>query len=191
MALPTFPFSPLPAGTERFKNWGESVQRYDSGERQGLSPFVRPLYQWTFPINNMTEIKQSSLWSFWDTRKGQTLPFLMKDPYDSQVNSVVAIRSGISAGTLFLYDTNSYMLRADTTTIGSLFSTLSGYVLLGTDYNYDQDSGVLTITTKSNTDVWRAMSMSYFKKVAFASEYRERSPIWNVFDAVISIEELP
>jgi hypothetical protein len=191
MALLTFPFSPLPAGTDRFKNWNEEDITYDSGDSQGLTAFFKPLYEYNMPMQGYTEVKQSSLWSFWDKVKGKVTPFLMKDPYDNNVSSVLAVRSGISTGTLFLYDVNSYMVRADTTSIGSLFSALSGYVNLITNYTYDQDSGVLTFVTKSNTDVWGARSMAYFKKVKFTGAYREASPIWNVFHTNLSLKELP
>jgi hypothetical protein len=186
-----FPFSPLPAGLERNKNWNVEVQEYDNGDSQGLSAFVKPLYEWSLPMQNYNEIKQSSLWSFWDTQHGAAIPFLIKDAYDNRVNSVLAVRSGISTGTLYLYDTNSYMIRADTTTIGSMFSALSGYVRLGTNYNYDQDSGVLTLTTKATTDTWSARSAQYFKKARFVGDFKERSPIWNIFAGNLNIKEMP
>src|SRR4051812_23466691 len=123
MSYYTFPFSPFPAGTTRMKDWNEAVQEYDSGDSQGLSPWIKPLYRYTLPLNNYTEIKQSSLWHFWDLTKGKTIPFLLRDPYDYAINSVLAVRSGISAGSFFLYDTNSFMVRPDTTTVGSFFSS--------------------------------------------------------------------
>jgi hypothetical protein len=187
----TFPFSPFPGGTTRMKDWNSAQQDFDSGDRVGLSNWIRPLYRYTLPIQNMTEIKQSSLWAFWDSVRANAFPFLLKDPYDNAVNSVMGVRSGTSTGTLFLYDTRSYMVRADTTSVGSLFSALSGYVKLGTDYNYDQDSGVLTLVTKSNTDVWGVRSMSYFKKCFFRGDYKETSRIWNIFNGQLQIDEVP
>jgi hypothetical protein len=176
-----FPSSPMPAGMERLKHWGEDVQEYDSGEMQGISPYAKPLYEWSLPFQNYTEIRQSSLWSFYDAVKGRTTPFLIKD----------AVNSGPTSGSLYLYDTNSYMVRADTTTIGSLFSALSGYVRLGTNYNYDQDNGIFTITTKANTDTWGVRSMQYFRKARFMTQMREASPIWNVFKTNLTIKEQP
>jgi hypothetical protein len=188
----TFPFSPLPAGTERFKNWGESDIAYDSGDRQGLSPWIKPLYDYVMPLNNYNEIKQSSLWAFVDLVKQTTSPFLMKDPYDYRVNSVMGVRSGIiSAATLFMFDTNSYMVRADTTSIGSLFSTLSGYVRNGFEFNYDQDSGLLTVNSKTITDVWGVRSMTYYKKVKFTTPFKETSKMWNVFAGNVTMSEMP
>lgn len=192
MALLTFPFSPLPAGTERFKSWGESDVLYDSGERQGLSPYIKPLYEYSLPLHNYTEIKQSSLWAFWDSVKGRTSPWLMKDPYDYIVNSVMGVRSGITnAATVFIFDTNSYMVRPDTTTIGSMFSTLSGYVRNGFEYSLDQDTGLVVVNTKATTDVWGVRSMQYYKKVKFASDFKETSPMWNIFNATLQVKEMP
>lgn len=191
MSLPIFPVSPLPAGMTRTIDWGETDTRYDSGAHQTDTAFVRPLYQWDVDYKLFTEIKQSSLFQFQNNVKGMTLRFLMKDAYDFRVNSVMAVRSGISTGTLFLFDTNSFFVRADTTTIGSLFSTLSGYVKLGTDYSYDQDTGLFTITGKATTDVWGVRSMQYFRKCMFASPYVETSQLWNIFAAGLKIAELP
>lgn len=181
----------LYGGLTRVKSWGANIVRYDSGMRQSDTAFLKPLYNWSFSIPYMNEFRQSSLWHFIDQQRGEVDPFLMKDSYDYQINSVLAVRSGLSTGTLYLYDTNSYMVRADTTTIGSLFSSLSGYVTLGTNYSYEQDTGILTLTTKASTDVWGVRSAQYFKKCAFAQPYQEQSPSWNIFGASIVIEELP
>lgn len=193
MSLLIFPLTPLPTEIERYKDWNESVERYDSGERQAASPYLKPLYHYTVNIKLMTEVKQSSLWYFIDSVKGMTSPFLMKDPYDLYVNSVMGVRSGITnAATLFLYDTRSYMVRADTVTVGSLFSVLSGYVRNGVEYSYDQDSGVLTVNTKAITDIWGVRSMQYWKKVAFENQYKEVSKLWNLFSVSgMQLSELP
>lgn len=192
MALLTFPYSPLPANLSRIKDWGENTTRYDSGEQQSDTPYVKPLYQWTVPIKLYTEVHQALLSRFWDQVRATTDPFLIKDAYDLQVNSVLGVRSGITnAATLFLYDTNSYMVRCDTTTIGSLFSTLSGYVALGTQYGYDQDSGLLTVNTKATADVWGVRSMQYYRKAKFSTPMNETSQLWNIFATQLTIVELP
>jgi hypothetical protein len=192
VSLMTFPFSPLPAGTSRMKDWNSAVQEYDSGDSQGLSPWIKPLYRYSLPLNNYTEIKQSSLWHFWDLVKGATIPFLLRDPYDYSINSVLAVRSGITnAATLFFYDVNSYMVRPDTVFTGSLFSALSGYVRLGIEYGLDQDSGILTVNTKAVTDVWGVRSMFYLKKCRFSGDHNETSPLWNVFNSNLSVKEMP
>lgn len=192
MGLPIFPFSPLPANLQRSKNWGELVTRYDSGAKQGSTAYVRPLYDWVVPIKLMTEIKQAALWAFWDTVKGTTLPFLMKDAYDFCINSVVAVSSGITnAATLFLFDTNSYFIRVDTTFVSTLLSASSGFVTLGHEYNYDQDSGLFTVNTKAPADIWTVQSAQYYKKASFNGDYQETSQLWNIFATQLTIEELP
>lgn len=190
MALPIFPTSPMPAELDRTPYWKVDAVNYDSGAYQAVTPFQKPLYRWSIPIKLMTEVRQSSLFNFWNSLKGRTQPFLMKDPYDFRVNSALAVNSGTGAGSLFLYDINSYSVRADTTTIGSLFSAISGYVTLGVEYNYNQDTGVLTVVTKSNTDTWGVRSMQYYRKCVFGEDYRERSIIWNLFGAQLSIKEI-
>lgn len=192
MALPIFPFSPLPANLERFKNWNENDITYDSGEHQTDTAFVKPLYTYTVPVKLMTEIKQSSVWAFWDDRKGGTRPFLMKDPYDYAVASVMTVRSGITnASTLFFRDTRSFSIRPDTVTVGSMVSALSGYVTLGVEYGIEQDTGILTVNSKAVTDVWGARSLAYFKKVKWTSPYKETSQLWNIFATSWTFVELP
>jgi hypothetical protein len=193
MSLPIFPVSPVPAALDRTYNWNENVVWYDSGDAQGDSAYSRPLYQYNMPLTYYNEITQSSLWYFFNGqggRKGQTKPFLMKDPYDYKVFSALAVASGVSAGTLFLYDVNSYRIRADTVTIGSLFSVLSGYVKLGTNYNYDQDTGTLTITTKASTDTWSVRSAEYFRKCRLSTQFKETAAIWNNFNATLTVNEV-
>lgn len=190
MSLPIFPMSPMPGGTDRTFRWGTSVQFYDSGASQGNSPFLRPLIDYNMPLSNINEIKQTSLNYFINVlTRGPTIPFLMKDPYLFRVQSVLAVRSGYASGsgTLNLYDLNSWFIRADTTTIGSLFSATSGYVRLGVEYNYDQDTGVFTVNTKLVSDVWGARSIEHFQKVRFVNDYREQSPIWNIFGAQLEM----
>lgn len=191
MSLSIFPLSPLPGGLTRTKNWNENVTTYDSGVKQGDTNWVRPLFQWTVPVSLFTEIKQSSLWSFYDVTHGMTRPFLLKDAYDYQVTSVFLCGSGFTVGSFFTRDVNSYVVRCDTTTIGSLFSTLSGYVTLGHEFSYSQDSGVITVNTKASGDVWSVRSMEYFKKGSFSTPYAETSPMWNIFQTQFTIEEWP
>lgn len=190
--LPIMPFSPLPANIQRTWNWGENVVIYDTGEQQADTAFVKPLLQWDCPIKLMTEIKQSSLEAFQNATKGQTRPFLMKDPYEYQVTSVMGVNSGVTnAATLYFYDTRSYTVRPDSTTVSTLFSTLSGFVTLGTEFSLDQDTGIVTVNTKDVTDVWGVRSMEYYRKCKFASQYAETSVLWNIFGATLKIVELP
>lgn len=191
MPYPIFPVSPLPADLDRTPSWNTDRVRYDSGARQGFSTYARPLWEYDVSFSNMNEVKEAVLVTFIHSVRGMTDPFLMKDPYDFRVNSVVAVRSGITnAATLFLYDTRSYQMRVDTFSIGSLFSSLSGYVRLGVEYGYEQDTGLFTVNTKAATDIWGVRSGEFFRKCAFISDYRERSRLWNQFGATVKIEEI-
>lgn len=185
-----WPASPLPAGLQRIPYWQNDDVDFDSGAFQSRTTFLRPLYRYTIPFQNFNETKQALIIDFWNARRGKAQPFLMKDPYDYAVSSVLGVRSGIVVGSAQLFDTNSFFVRADTTTIGSLFSSLSGYVTLGSEFQYDQDTGVLTVNTKAATDVWGVRSMEYFRKVRFKSDYQETATIWNVFNAQLTMWEV-
>ena len=191
MAYPIFPVSPMPANIDRNAFWKVDKVKYDSGARQAMTTFVRPLYRYRIPIPVYNEVKQAAVISFWNAVQGETQPFFMKDPYDYTVNSVIVVRSGlISAATVYIYDTNSFKVFADTTTVGSLFSSLSGYVTAGSEYTIEQDTGILRVNTKATTDVWRANSMQYFRKCAFEQTYNERAIIWNIFGTELTVEEM-
>lgn len=189
MSLNIFPI-PVNGGVTRVKSWGANIVRYDSGLRQADTAFLKPLYNYQIDIPYMNEFRQSSLWHFIDLQQSEVNPFLFKDPYDYIVNSVMGVRSGITVGTVQFFDTNSFALRPDSLTIGSLSSVLSVYVTYG-QYSYDQDSGILMVNTKAATDVWGVRSMQYFKKCAFSQGYTEISPSWNIFQGTLYIEELP
>jgi hypothetical protein len=192
MSYLTFPFTPLPADLTRTFDWGENETRYDSGEYQTDTNYVKPLMQYDVNVKLMLDTKQAALKTFVNSVKGRTQPFLMKDPYDYQINSTLAAQSGVTnAATLFLYDTNGFMVRADTTTIGSLFSALSGYVRLGTQFSYEQDTGILTVNTKATADVWGVRSATYYRKCKFVAPYAETSALWNIFSTTMKIAELP
>lgn len=192
MSLPTMPYSPLPANIERTWNWGENVVVYDNGEQQADSPFVKPLLQWSAPIKLFTEIKQSSLEAFQNATKGMTRPFLMKDPYEYAVGSVQVASAGVvNAATLYFRDTRSYTIRPDSTSVQTLFSSLSGYVTNGVEFSADQDTGIITVNTKDSADVWSGRSLSYYRKCKFSAPYVETSQLWNIFATTLSIVELP
>lgn len=193
MSYPTFPYSPLPGSLTRQFIWNEDVDVYDSGESQSATAYQKPLLLWNIPIKLLPDTRQNSLAQFWNNQKGRTLPFLIKDPRYSQITSVLAVDSGITGtGTLFLYDTNSWMVRADTTTIGSLFSSLSGFVKLGTNYNYEQDTGIMTLITKASTDIWGCRSIEYFRKARFDNQYNPVETIWGIFEVSdIQVREIP
>ncbi len=192
--LATFPYSPMPGGMTREAFWNTNNQTYDSGVQQGFSNFVKPLYRYTIPLSLYNELKQSSVWQFFrDTTRGMTIPFLIKDPYDQFSAPVTAVRSGLTNGaSLALYDTKSYSIRVDTLSIGSLSSTLSGFVRLGTNYSYNVDSGMLVVNTKAAADVWTyPATVSYFRKVKLTAGFVETAAIWNIFGAALTLAELP
>lgn len=194
MSLPLFPVSPLPADLGRIWQDGVTDAVYDNGARQASTAFTKPLLNYTIPMPAILETRESSLTNFFfgtGNRFGQLRPFLLKDPYLFQVTSVLGVRSGITVGTLFMYDTNSFSIRPDTTTIGSMFSALSTYVRLGFDYQLDQDSGILTVNTKASNDIWGVRSIEYFRKFYNASPYANTGKIWNVFALNISLKEMP
>lgn len=193
MSLAIWPVSPLPAETDRDIHWKLDESHYDSGAYQAMTTFLRPLYRYNIPFKLYTEVKRATIKDFWNQQRRQgNAPFLMMDPYDYAVNSVLAVRSGYATGSgnVFLYDTNSFFVRANTTTVASLFSSLSGYVLLGTNYTYDQDTGVLGLLVKAVNDVWSARSMTYYRKCVFDGSYHERSPLWNVFGSDLKVTEI-
>jgi hypothetical protein len=186
-----FPALPLPAQTDRTRAWGGGGTQYDSGAYQAMTPYSRPMMKYSVPYTNFNEIKQALIQTFVDSVQGPNRPFLIKDPYEFAVSSVLAVRSGvIGVTTCQLYDTRSFFVRADTTTVGSLFSTLSGYVRNGHEYNYDQDTGVLTVNSKASTDVWGVRSMEYFRKVAFVGDYRDTAALWNIWNATLNMNEI-
>lgn len=191
MAYPIFPVSPLPAGLERTKSWGENDSVFDSGASITMTAFQKPLYRYSIPWSNITEVKQQVIFDFFDTVRGRTMPFLLKDPYEYRVNSVLAVQSGFASGsgTVQLFDTKSFMVRADTTTIGSLFSSLSGFVTLGSEFSYEQDTGVLTVNTKAVNDVWGVRSMEYWRKVKFDGDYQENATLWKIWNVSLKFRE--
>ena len=193
MGLPTFPFSPLFAAMTREFDWNENKNVYDSGDQQGSTNWAKPLYKYTMNISLYNQIKQSSLWAFWNLQtKGMTKPFLIKDPYDNYVSSViVAGNAATNAATGYIYDTNSFSIRADTTTISTLTSALSGFVTLGHEYSYLQDTGIFTVNTKVTSDVWTAHSVSYWRKVTFSKKMTEAQILWGTFTTALTFDELP
>ncbi len=187
-----FPSSPLPAGLQREFDWNESSMKYDSGARQGLTPYLRPLNSYSVPWKNINEVKQSALSSFYNLQKGTVEPFLMKDPIDFRVNSVFVVSGDAvtEPASMNIFDLSSFFTRVDTTTLGSMTSNKSGWVTLGSEYDYDQDTGLLTVKSIDGDDSWHAESLQYFRKCAFTGAYRETGIMWNQFSLRLSIEEI-
>jgi hypothetical protein len=173
------------------KKWNSNVLRYDSGARQGFTPFKKPLFEWNVPFKNIAETKQNTLSSFADDVRGPTDPFLIKDAYDYIVNSVVVVAAGATNGQSFqTFDAKSFSIRIDTLSIATITSAVSGFVTLGTEFSYDQDLGIITADTIDGADVWSVRSAEYYRKVAFKNDYSDTSPIWNQFNVGLVIEEI-
>ena len=192
MALNIFPTSPLPAGLNREWAWNENIAQYDSGEQQGISPWIRPLARYSVPWKNISDLTQDGLSSFYNLQKGRTTPFLMKDPDEFRVNSVFVTSGAVTEpASLWMFDLSSFFMRVDTTTIGSMTSNKSGFVTLGNEYDYDQDTGNLTVKSIDTDDYWTATSLQHFKKCVFDSKYQENVIIWGQFSIRLAIKELP
>lgn len=192
MALAVWPDSPQPAGQSVEPDWGEHSVDFDSGAYHSTTTRSRPLYRnWIIPWRNIPQTKRDKILGFVNSMKAGGTPFLIKHHQDFRVNSVLAASAGYVSGTsFFLYDTNSFFIRADTSTIGSLFSSLSGFVTLGSEYSYDQDSGIITANTIDATDVWGVRSGQYFRKVYIKRNYRETGIIHEQYTARIEFSEV-
>lgn len=192
MVLAVWPDSPQPAGQSMSPEWGEHVTEYDSGAFHSTLTRSRPLYKnWNIPWRNIPQPKRDTILGFVNSMRAGGIPFLVKHHKDFRVNSVLAASAGYTAGaSFFLFDTNSFFVRADTTTIGSLHSTLSGWVTLGSEYNYDQDTGVITASSIDATDVWGVRSMEYFRKVYIKRNYRETGILEGQYTARIEFSEV-
>lgn len=192
MSFPIFPLSPLPAALQTTRNWGENQNLYDSGAMQGDTAFVRPLLAWEIPIPVMNELKRFPIIDFIDSTKGMTLPFLIKDAYEYMVSSQQEVASGVTHGsTGYFTNAKGFMVRPDTTTVGSIFSTLSGHVTLGIEYGIEQDTGIVIVNSKAAADVWFVHSMQYFRKAVLNTQYQDTATIWNIWGATIQVTELP
>ena len=89
-----------------------------------------------------------------------------------------------------VFDLSSFFVRVDTTTIGSMTSNKSGFVTLGQEYDYDQDTGKLTVMSIDTDDSWHANSLQFFHKAKFQGKYSETGIIWNQFSLRLIIREI-
>jgi hypothetical protein len=173
-------------------DWGDINVRFDSGAHHGTSTYARPLYtNWSIPWKNIPQTKRDTILGFVNSMKAGATPFLIKHHKDFRVNSVLAASAGYTAGTsFFTYDVNSFLIRVDTTTIGSMFSSLSGWVTLGSEYNYDQDTGIMTADSIDVTDVWRIESAQYYRKAYIRRNYQETGIIEGQYTGRIVLDEV-
>lgn len=191
MALyPIFPVSPVPANLNRDFNWNTNKVKYDSGARQGLTPFSRPLYRYQLGFQNILAAKRDQIVSLVNSVQGATGTFWFPDPYD-YVNSVMVVRSGITnAATVQVFDTNSFLLQPASLQVQTLASATSGFVTNGAEFSYNMESGWMTVNTKATADVWGARSLNVlFKKCSFEKDYSDASQLWGVWGAALTFEE--
>lgn len=169
--------------------WGGNTARYDSGAKQGLTPFRQPLYKYDLGFTNINSTKQAQIISLINSVRGTVSPFWFPDPFD-YVGSVLAVASGVTTGSVRLFDLNSFYIRPHTTDVATLFSSLSGYVSNGAEYSYNIDSGFITISTKAVIDVWGARSLdTLMKKCSFTQDYSESTRLWGIWNTRMTFEE--
>lgn len=192
MAFAVWPDSPQPAGQSMTPDWNDISVRFDSGAHHGHTTYARPLYtDWSIPWKNIPQAKRDTILGFVNSMRAGATPFLVKHHKDYRVNSVLAASAGYTDGaSFFTYDVNSFLIRIDTTTIGSLFSTLSGFVTLGAEYQYDQDTGIMTANSIDGTDVWRIESVQYYRKVYIKRNYQETGIIEGQYTGRIVLDEV-
>jgi hypothetical protein len=169
--------------------WSGEVHKYDSGLRQGSTPWVRPLYRYSVAAKNYSELKQSSLHLFWNTQKGMITPFLLKDPYDYTAEAVVqATSTNMDSGDGFFFqEVNSYRMIADSAAL-YMADPASSQLLPDSHFVMSGDNGYVTVLVPVSS-VWTA-SFEFFRKVAFDAQMAENSPIWNQFSTSLIIQEL-
>jgi hypothetical protein len=179
----------VPADLSRSQRWGGNVAKYDAGGRQGLTPWQKPLYTYQLGFTNVTSTKRDQIVSLVNSVKGTVYPFWFADPYDA-VGSAMVVRSGITTGSVRVFDTNSFSIRPASLQVSTLFSALSGYVTNGTEFNYNMESGYVVLVTKSSTDVWGVRSLStLFKKCFFDEDYTDQSRLWSIWNTGLVFEE--
>ena len=189
MAYPTFPVSPVPADLSRSNRWGGNVAKYDSGARQGLTPWQKPLYTYQLGFTNIGSTQRDLIVTLVNSVRGTIYPFWFPDPTDA-VNSAMVVRSGITTGSVRVFDTNSFVVRPASLQVSTLFSALSGYVTNGVNYNYNMESGYVVLVTKASTDVWGVRSLTtLFKKCFFEEDYADQSRLWSIWNTGLRFEE--
>ena len=185
-----FPNSPVWANIQRVPMWAEEVIWYDSGHRQGSTPWSRPLYKYNIDARNLNEISQASLHSFVNLQKNMVTPFLFKDPYDYATSASITQPTTTAMGNgsgFYLVQQNSWRVIPDSAFLAFADGN-SGALVAGSHYVASLDNGWIQAKVAVSS-VWTA-SFQYFRKVAFEAEYAERSDIWNNFNTTLSIREL-
>ena len=188
MTLNIWPLSPAPADLTREPTWNDQSYRYDSGVRQGSTPWVKPLYKYSFSLTNIPRSKQSSLNLFYSRQRGGVTPFLFQDPYDFPVNGKVCVNTGTNPTTFYAFDESSFYVIPKSGSL-RITSNLSGALTQGSHYILNQDTGVITASMRpSSSDFWTA-SCEYYRK-CFFTQYSEASNLWDNFSGNVSFEEM-
>lgn len=183
-----FPTSPAPADMSRRFTWGDNVQRFDSGARQAVSPFSKPLTQYSFRLENVPRSKQSSLEAFYNGGRGRVTPFLFEDPYDRYINGVPCVRSGTGVRSFMVVNSSGWAYIPVSGTV-LITSTLSGALTQGTHYSFSSSTGIFsTHIAPASADTWTA-SCRFFRKCAF-NGYMESSRLWEMFSGEVTFSEI-
>jgi len=188
-SLEIFPVSPLPAATTTLFRDGVNEQQFDNGARHASTAWTKILRSWQISFNSIPRTQQQSLSAF-NARFGRLRTFLMKDPYDFEIDS---LEIGFTTGsnTFYIRDESGFSVIPDSADL-TIVSASSGTLTQGTDYTLDQASGIVTyVLTPDGGDSWSVQTTTYFRKCAFGQNYRYVSPrVWNNFNLVLEVKEV-
>lgn len=189
MTIPVFPTSPVPGDLSREPMWNEFSHTYDSGRYQSSTNWSQPLYHYAFPLKNWPETKTNSLRAFYNARFGKVEPFAFKDPYDKDLVGVtLAATTTMGAGSgFYLYEANSYRVLPDSANF-VITCGRSGNLVSGTNYVMSLDNGWIQVVTAPSS-IWTG-SGEFFRKVHFDMQWTEKSPIWNIFNGTVVLQEI-
>lgn len=191
MTIQIFPTSPIPAGGTREPVWNSGVKNYDSGVKQGVSYWSRPLYRFQIPWQNFARTSQSSLEAFYNAMKASATPFFFGDPYNHIVTSALIVGTATSPTSFYMYDINSYKVFPASGNL-TITSNLSGDLTEGVDFSIDHDTGIIVASLQpSSLDYWYVTSAEFFKKCRFVGGAPFYQRLWNQFSASLTIEEEP
>lgn len=189
MSLAIFPSSAVPAGMRRTQNWNESDVTFDSGAYQAMTPFSRPLWKYEIPWQNINEIRQQMILTHVNSVKGRVFPWFFKDPYEFRIGSQEQL-AGLSTGnTGYFTDDKGFFVYADATTVQTI-ACGAGFAALGVEFNYNQDSGIVTLLDKGVGSAWSTASGEYFRRVRYSKPYSDLGVLWQQFGVDIAFDEV-
>lgn len=174
---------------DRQRYWGESSVKFDSGAYQSSTPYVKPLYTFSIALANIPRSKQSSLSAFYDEMRGRVTPFLIQDPYDFNAATGIVVTTGTAPTSFFLKTPTGFPVFAKSGSV-VITSNLSGALTQNSHWVLDGTTGIIVASMRpTSADFWTVTSGEFYKKVAF-TEYAENSPIWNIFNGSVTIQEI-